>query len=60
LSKGPNRDELKNEVKYRIPDRWTKRFHKYDIVDINIANRNKPATIHERGKVNKDKRMLEK
>ena len=36
LAKGPSIQQLKNEVKYRIPERWTKRFHKYDIVDINI------------------------
>ena len=43
LAKSPNRVQMKNEVKYRIPDRWTKPFHYYDIVDINIANRNKPG-----------------
>jgi len=42
---------LKQEVKYRIPERWTKKFHKYDIVDINIFNK-KSGIEHERGKIN--------
>ena len=48
---------MKNEVKYRIPDRWTKPFHFYDIVDINIANKNKPGIQQERGRVNKPARV---
>ena len=52
LAKSPNKDQLKNEVKYRIPERWTKKFHKYDIVDINIYKK-KPPILNERGKVNK-------
>ena len=51
LAKSPNRQQMKNEVKYRIPDRWTKKFHKYDIVDINIYNQ-KTGIVQERGKVN--------
>jgi len=27
---------IKNEVKYRIPERWTKNFHKQDIVSMEI------------------------
>jgi len=23
---------MKNEVKYRVPERWTKKFHKEDII----------------------------
>jgi hypothetical protein len=42
---------LKNEVKYRIPERWTKKFHIYDIVDINVYNQ-KAGINHERGKIN--------
>jgi len=58
LAKGPSIDQLKHEVKYRIPERWTKRFHKYDIVDINIY-RQKPGINQERGKVNKEKKVEE-
>ena len=32
LARSPNKVTLKNEVKYRIPERWTKKFHKEDIV----------------------------
>jgi len=47
---------LKNEVKYRIPERWTKKFHKYDIVDINIFNE-KSGINDERGRVNKEAKV---
>ena len=60
LAKSPNREQLKNEVKYRIPDRWTKKFHYYDIVDINVANRNRPGILQERGRVNKPARVAAK
>jgi len=46
-------------VKYRIPERWTKKFHKYDIVDINIYNK-KTGIEKERGKVNKAERIEER
>lgn len=36
LSKNPNKQSIKNEVKYRIPDRWTKKFHKHDIISMDI------------------------
>jgi len=32
---------MKNEVKYRIPERWTKPFHKEDILGIDPAKLNK-------------------
>jgi hypothetical protein len=32
LARSPNKVTLKNEVKYRVPVRWTKKFHKEDIV----------------------------
>ena len=38
-------------MKYRIPDRWTRKFHKYDVVDINIYNQ-KTGIVQERGKIN--------
>lgn len=60
LAKSPNRVQLKNEVKYRIPDRWTKKFHYYDIVDINVANKNRPGILQERGRVNKPARVAAK
>ena len=56
LSKQPNIDQLKNQVKYRIPDRWTKKFHKYDVVDINIFNQ-KTGIVQERGKINKAEKI---
>ena len=59
LAKSPNKDQLKNEVKYRIPERWTKKFHKFDIVDINIYNK-KTGIEKERGKINKADRIEER
>ena len=47
---------MKKEIKYRIPERWTKCFHKYDIVDINIYNQ-KDGIKNERGKVNRPDKM---
>ena len=38
LAKGPNLAVIKNEVKYRIPERWTKRFHKHDVVSLDIIH----------------------
>jgi hypothetical protein len=29
---------MKNEVKYRIPERWTKQFHKEDILGIDAKH----------------------
>lgn len=50
LSKSPNKVMIKNEVKYRIPERWTKNFHKQDIVSMEIT---KGQSIpEERGNVN--------
>ena len=43
---------IKNEVKYRIPERWTKNFHKQDIVSMEIT---KGLSIpEERGNVNQN------
>lgn len=51
LAKSPNKITIKNEVKYRIPERWTQPFHKSDIVSFDIY---KATSIpEERGKVNK-------
>lgn len=36
LSRSPNKNSIKNEVKYRIPTRWTKSFHKQDVISMDI------------------------
>ena len=36
LAQQPNRATIKNEVKYRIPDRWTKKFNKHDVVSLDL------------------------
>ena len=59
LAKEPNREQLKKEVKYRIPERWTGKFHKYDVVDINIYNQ-KTGIVQERGKINKQELIEQK
>lgn len=51
LSKSPNKEMIKNEVKYRIPERWTKKFHKEDIVSAELMNAN--VIPEERGNINK-------
>jgi len=58
LATNPNREQMKKEIKYRIPERWTKSFHKYDIVDINIYNQ-KDGIKNERGKVNRPEKMAQ-
>jgi hypothetical protein len=58
LAKSPNREQMKKEIKYRIPERWTKSFHKYDIVDINIYNQ-KDGIKNERGKINRPEKMAQ-
>ena len=50
LSKNPNKKSIKNEVKYRIPERWTKKFHKQDIISNDILQQS--GIAQERGKVN--------
>jgi hypothetical protein len=57
LAKSPNRTSIKNEVKYRIPQRWTKNFHKHDIVSLDIYRQT--GIADERGKVNRNT-VLEK
>ena len=47
LAKSPNKVTVKNEIKYKIPERWTKRFYKYDIIS------KLPVDGEERGRVNK-------
>lgn len=51
LSKSPNKQQVKNEIKYKIPERWTKKFHKFDIVPIDHYT--KSAVNDERGRVNR-------
>lgn len=52
MAKIPNKTTIKNEVKYRIPERWTKPFHRDDVVSMDIF---KGSTIpDERGVINKN------
>ena len=51
LARSPNKEVVKNEIKYRIPERWTKPFHKHDIVPLNLSTH--AAIAEERGRVNK-------
>lgn len=44
---------MKNEIKYKIPERWTGKFHKHDILP--IVGSKDSAVREERGKVNKHK-----
>ena len=32
LSRSPNKQQVKMEIKYKIPERWTRKFHKQDVV----------------------------
>jgi len=38
LAKSPNKLLVKNEIKYKIPERWTRPFHKHDIIGKVLAN----------------------
>lgn len=58
LSRSPDKNTIKNEVKYRIPERWTKNFHKYDIVNLDIYKNT--SILQERGRVNKDSTINKK
>ena len=51
LAKSPNKQTIKNEVKYRIPQRWIKGFYKQDVVSLDIYKDS--GIVQERGKVNK-------
>ena len=42
---------IKNEVKYRIPERWTKNFHKTDVVNMDILQGQ--SIPDERGNINR-------
>ena len=39
-------------MKYKIPERWTGKFHKYDVVPIGIYKQGGAINL-ERGKINK-------
>ena len=52
MAKSPNKATIKNEVKYRIPERWTKNFHRQDIVSEEIIRGQ--SIPEERGNVNKN------
>lgn len=51
LAKSPNKYMIKNEVKYRIPERWTKNFHKTDVVNMDILQGQ--SIPDERGNINR-------
>lgn len=51
LAKSPNKHLVKNEIKYKIPERWTKPFYKHDIVGKILADER--FNQEERGRVNK-------
>jgi len=40
------------EIKYKIPDRWTKKFNKYDVIPFIKDNANL-AISEERGRINR-------
>eukprot|EP00347_Sterkiella_histriomuscorum_P022188 403331364 len=48
LAKSPNKQQVKNEIKYKIPERWTKRFHKHDIIP--LTHYTTSAVNEERGR----------
>ena len=52
LAKSPNKIMIKNEVKYRIPERWTKKFHKQDVVSMEIIRGQ--SIPEERGNINQN------
>ena len=51
LARSPNRVQVKNEIKYKIPERWTRKFHKHDIIGRIIAG--EQHLTDERGVVNR-------
>ena len=51
LAKSPNKQQVLKEIKYKIPQKWTGKFHKFDVIPIDIY-RNQ-AINNERGRVNK-------
>ena len=55
LAKSPNKAMIKNEVKYRIPERWTKKFHKNDVVSSEILLGQ--SIPEERGAINRNQNL---
>lgn len=51
LARSPNKNQVKMEVKYKIPERWTKKFHKHDVIPLDLFSAT--AINEERGRVNK-------
>lgn len=51
LARSPNKNQVKVEIKYKIPERWTKKFHKFDVVPMSIYTQG--GVQEERGRVNK-------
>ena len=60
LARSPDKVTLKNEVKYRVPQRWTKPFHKEDILgnDFYLKKREQPE--NQLGFINKRTNMKKK
>ena len=51
LARSPNRVHVKNEIKYKKPERWTRKFHKHDIIGRIIAG--EQHLTDDRGVVNR-------
>jgi hypothetical protein len=51
LANSLNRLQAKNEIKHKIPERWTRKFHKHDIIGRIISS--KQHHTDERGVVNR-------
>jgi phage regulator Rha-like protein len=47
LARSPNKITMKNEVKYRIPERWTKPFHKEDILKDHKKNKDQLGLVNK-------------
>lgn len=58
LAKSPNKALVKKEIKYKIPERWTRPFYKHDIVGKIVSDDRFNA--EERGRVNKQALMSNK
>jgi len=53
LARSPNKQTIRNEVKYRVPEMWTKPFHKEDILSAEAQMAPGKPVTDEIGIVNK-------
>ena len=53
LARSPNKQTIRNEVKYRVPEMWTKPFHKEDILSAAVQLAPGKSFGDEIGLVNK-------